>query len=125
MAGDSIIDVTYEDFDVDSQLVLDAVNKRVEQSLVNGLNNINLGDLLPEVQAQIPNDLNQDNDQRPASDHKVLYDAHDSAEESDHDSNLVGYPNEPRLNIVTVVQEASILDQLNVLKLLKKQPAPV
>ena len=102
MAGDSIRDLAYDDFEVDSQLLLDAVNKRMEQSLVNDLNAINLRDLIQEVQAPIPSEVNENNGECSMIDNKVLYDAHDSDEESDHYGNTLGNLCEPRLNIVNV-----------------------
>ena len=77
MAGNCIIDVMDEDFDVDSKLRLDVVNKRMEQSLVNVINDKNLEDWLPEVQALSSDDLKQRDEQCLASNNEVLYDAHD------------------------------------------------
>ena len=92
--------------------MLESINRRMEQSLVNGFNNMNIEELLPLVEAPFLQVDNNDGQQQLMGDPEVLYDDND-VEDPQYDVDSVGDSNgEHRLNIVDVVQEASIFDQL-------------
>ena len=77
MAGDKILEVDNDDFDLDSQLVLDSINRRMEQSLVNGFNNMNIEELLHLVEPPALQIDNKNGKQQLMGDPEVLYDDDD------------------------------------------------